>query len=59
VAQGVGPEFKPQYHKKKKKDNEPGRKINLGPYLTTYTKCNSKWVKNKWKRQNFRSLKRI
>jgi hypothetical protein len=22
VAQGVGPEFKPQYHKKKKKENE-------------------------------------
>jgi hypothetical protein len=27
VAQGVGPEFKPQYHKKKKKEEEiSGRK---------------------------------
>jgi hypothetical protein len=33
VAQGVGPEFKPQYHQENKKNkiNEKNKKIGYGP----------------------------
>jgi hypothetical protein len=41
VAQGVGPEFKPQYHKKKKKLK---RKRNIG---------SEDWIGNKIKTLSF------
>jgi hypothetical protein len=34
VAQGVGPEFKPQYHKKKKKKSAHKMHLQSGQYTT-------------------------
>jgi hypothetical protein len=34
VAQGVGPEFKPQYSKKKKKEKKERKKTDMGMVLS-------------------------